>query len=99
MKNDFMKFSAWILVQMPCTVYNAYKAGMHATSWPVDTYLSSLFSLFHDAPACREDFVEEMGSKLFPLPFVPHRRVASMPVLERALAMWADLKHYTEAGG
>ncbi|KAH8022790.1 hypothetical protein HPB51_005155 [Rhipicephalus microplus] len=33
------------------TVQNAYKAGMHATGRPVDTYLFSLVSLFLDAPA------------------------------------------------
>ncbi|XP_070390112.1 uncharacterized protein [Dermacentor albipictus] len=97
MKNDFQVQCLDIGSCGLHTVHNAYKAGMHATSWPVDTFLSSLFSLFHDAPARREDFVEETRSKLFPLPFVPHRWVENVPVLERALAMWEHLRHYTEA--
>ncbi|KAH7965022.1 hypothetical protein HPB49_002872 [Dermacentor silvarum] len=89
MKNDFQVQCLDIGSCGLHTVHNAYKAGMYATSWPVDIFLSSLFSLFHDAPARREDFVAETGSKLFPLPFVPHRWVENVPILERALAVGA----------
>lgn len=97
MKNDFQVQCLDIGSCGLHTVHNAYKAGMHATGWPVDTYLSSLFSLFHDAPARREDFIRETGSSVFPLPFVSHRWIENVPVLERALATWEHLKQYTEA--
>lgn len=92
MKNDFQ---VQCLDTGSCglhTVHNAYKGGMHATGWPVDTYLSSLFSLFHDALARREGFVRENGNSVFPLPFVSHRWIENVPVLERALATWKQLK-------
>lgn len=97
MKNDFQVQCLDIGSCGLHTVHNAYKGGMHATGWPVDTYLSSLFSLFHDAPARREDFVRETGNSVFPLPFVSHRWIENVPVLERALATWEQLKRYTEA--
>ncbi|CAN8023246.1 unnamed protein product [Ixodes persulcatus] len=97
MKNDFQVQCLDIGSCGLHTVHNAYQAGMHATGWPVDTYLSSLFSLFHDAPARREDFIRETGSSVFPLPFVSHRWIENVPVLERALAPWEHLKQYTEA--
>ncbi|KAG0417520.1 hypothetical protein HPB47_005548 [Ixodes persulcatus] len=34
---------------------------------------------------------------VFPLPFVPHRWVDNVPVLERALSLWEHLEKYREA--
>ena len=41
--------------------------------WQVSSFLSSLYYLFKDAPARREDFVTISGSSLMPLKFVSHR--------------------------
>lgn len=79
------------------TVHNAYKAGVAASKWGLDFLLSSLSTLFHDAPARREDFTTVTGQTLFPHKFVAHRWVENIPVIERALLLWLDLKKYLES--
>ena len=59
--------------------------------------LSSLYWLFHDAPARREDFITITGSTLFPLKFCNHRWVENVVVAERALDIWPKVKDYIDA--
>ena len=47
-------------------VHNSFKRGMDATGWQVSSFLSSLYYLFKDASARREDFVTISGSTLMP---------------------------------
>lgn len=79
------------------TVHNAYRAGVSATKWGLDCLLSSLSTLFEDAPARREDFSSVTGQCTFPLKFVAHRWLENVPVIERALVVWSDIKKYIEA--
>lgn len=55
------------------TLHNAFRAGCVATDWDMEGFLSSLFILFHDSPARREDFVTITGSSIFSLKFCKHR--------------------------
>lgn len=54
--------------------------------------MSSLYWLFQDSPARREDFVSITGSSVFPKQFCSHRWVENVTVIERALEMWSDVK-------
>lgn len=78
------------------TVHNAYKAGLTASKWRLDVLLSSVSRLFLDAPARREDFVAVTGQSLFPLKFCAHRWIENVPVIERVLLLWSDVKEYVE---
>lgn len=79
------------------TVHNVYKAGIAASKWGLDFLLSSLNTLFHDAPTRREDFTTVTGQTVFPHKFVAHRWVENIPVIERTLLLWFALKKYLES--
>lgn len=78
-------------------VHNSFKRGMDATGWQVSSFLSSLYYLFKDAPARREDFVTISGSTLMPLKFVSHRWLENVPVCQRALVLWDNVADYVKA--
>ncbi|XP_077545839.1 uncharacterized protein LOC144158676 [Haemaphysalis longicornis] len=78
-------------------VHNAFRAGLTASHWGLDTLLSSLSALFEDSPARREDFTAVTGQTTFPLKYVAHRWVENVPVMERALFLWSDVKKYIES--
>lgn len=75
-------------------VHNSFKRGMDATGWQVSSFLSSLYYLFKDATARREDFVTISGSTLMPLKFVSHRYLENVPVCQRALVLWDNVADY-----
>ena len=77
-------------------VYNSFKGDMDATGWQVSSFLSSLYYLFRDAPARREDFVTISGSPLMPLEFVFHRWLENVRVCQRALMLWDNLADYVK---
>ena len=72
-------------------VHGAFRTGMKQTGWGTDQVLKSLHSLFHDAPARREDYIRIAGSEVFPLEFCGHRWLEDKRVAERALEIWPSL--------
>lgn len=66
-------------------IHNSFKAGALATEWSLSSLLSSMYYLFKDSPARREDYMTVTGSSLMPLKFVSHRWLENEPVCERAL--------------
>ena len=54
-------------------VHGAFKSGCDASGWDVEKFLSSLYWLFKDTPARREDYVATTDSSLFPQKFCSHR--------------------------
>lgn len=79
------------------TIHNAFKHGAEATEWKVSSFLSSIYYLFKDSPARREDFVKVTGSSKMPLKFVNHRWLENVPVCERSLMILDDIKKYVKA--
>ena len=78
-------------------VHNSFKRGINATGWQVSSFLSSLYYLFKDAPARKEDFATISGSTLMPLKFVSHRWLENVPVCQRALLIWDKVVLYVQA--
>ena len=78
-------------------MHNAFKRGMDATGWKVDSYLSSLYRLFKDAPARNEDFLKVTNSDVMPLKFVNHRWLENVPAAQRAIDMWDSVLIYVKA--
>ena len=72
-------------------LHNSFKRGMDDTGWQVSSFLSSLYYLFKDAPARREDFISISGSPLMPLKFVSHRWLENVPVCQRALMLLVNV--------
>ena len=57
----------------------------------MEALLSSLYYLFKDSPAWREDFSKVSSSTRLPFKFVNHRWRANETVCERALELWKDI--------
>ena len=78
-------------------LHNSFKRGMDGTGWQVSSFLSSLYYLFKDAPARREDFISISGSPLMPLKFVSYRWLENVTVCQRALMLWDNVADYVKA--
>jgi len=79
------------------TVHNAFKSGCEASSWEIDDFLSSLYYLFKDSPARREDFLVVSETGIFPKKFVKHRWLENVPTVERAIKLIPDLQKFVSA--
>ena len=83
------------------TLHNGFKSGVEASKWEVDVFLRSLYTLFDDSPARREDYEnitsKAEGAGLFPAKWCSHRWLENQTVAERALDMLPALKCYIAA--
>ena len=68
-------------------VHKSFKTGATASGWNVNGFPSSLYCLFKDSPARREDFSTTCGSTLMGLKFVNQRRLENIPVCDRSLTI------------
>ena len=78
-------------------LHNAFRKGAVESTWNIESALSSLYWLFHDLPARREDFVAETDATVFPKRFCPHRWVENVCVAECALQLWPAVQQYVQA--
>lgn len=79
------------------TVHNAFKSGCDASKWEIDDFLSSLYYLFKDSPARREDFLKVSENGIFPKKFVKHRWLENVPTVECAIKLIPDLEVFVSA--
>ena len=77
-------------------LHNSFKAGFEQTSWHLDSFLRSLYTMFHDVPARRDDFIAITGTNIFPMKFCAHRWIENARVAERAQAILPDVIKYCE---
>ena len=70
-------------------------------AWTLEKVLCSMYRLFKDAPARRDDYRSVNGITTadadFPLKFCGHRWLENEPVVIRALAVWDKVVKYVEA--
>ena len=76
--------------------HNSIKAGLKECGWEIDTLLRSLYYLFHDSPARRDDFLSCTNSKLLPLKFCGHRWLENIPAAQRAITVWPAVVSYVD---
>ena len=77
-------------------IHGAFRHGSKSTSRELERFLSSIFKLFKDIPARREDFIKVTGSSTFALKFCKHRWLKNVPVAERALQLLPHLLCYVQ---
>ena len=75
-------------------VHGAFKYGVTATGWKLDSLLRSLYYMFSDSPARREEYETLTGSSIWPLSFCGTRWLEDVPVAERALLVWPLIEKY-----
>jgi hypothetical protein len=78
-------------------IHNAFKKGEAASGWAICDILSSLYKLFKDSPARREDFVNVTGSDKFPLKLCKVRWVENGSVANRAIDIWPEVVKFVKA--
>ena len=67
------------------TVHGRLQKAVHESGWHLGNLLRSVWQIFHDTPARREDFAQVTGNTLYPLQFCQHRWVEDAKVAERAV--------------
>jgi len=77
-------------------VHGGFKYGATATGWNLDSLLRSLWYIFSDSPAKREDYQSITGSNVWPLRFCGTRWLEDIPVAERAILIWPSIKQYVK---
>lgn len=75
-------------------VHNSFKTVATSSGWNIASIFTSLFK---DAPARREDYTKITGSLLMPRTFCGHRWLKNIPVCERALQLWENIKAFVKA--
>ena len=74
--------------------HGAFRTGFEKTEWKIDRLLKSLWYLFNESPARREDYTRITGSSTFPLQFCGTRWVEDCNVAERAILIWENIKKH-----
>ncbi|XP_071482987.1 uncharacterized protein, partial [Diadema antillarum] len=78
-------------------VNGAFLTGAKEAEWEVESFLSSLYYLFSDSPARREDYQKITGDHTMPLKFCKTRWLENLPVAERAINIWESVCMYVKA--
>ena len=78
-------------------LHGAFKDAFVSTEWNLDDFFKSLYWLFKDCPARREDYTRITGSSSFPPKFCKHRWVENKSVAEAALLIIPDMKKFVQA--
>ena len=73
---------------------NAFRKGVSSVDWNVASVLVSLYWLFKDSPARREDFIGCSSLKKLPIKYCTYRWLENVPSAERAILIWDDVKTY-----
>lgn len=75
-------------------VHRAFRDGALESGWGIGKLLSSLYTLFNNTPARRDDFIRVTDSDIFQLKFCSHRWVENVSVAEPAIKIWENIKTY-----
>ena len=79
------------------TIHNSFKSGWLEIDWDVQHAFTSLYWLFKDSPARREDYSTSTGSYIFPKRFCRTRWVENVDVAERVLNIWPHVENFVQA--
>ena len=63
------------------TIHGAFRDGLSAGTWDIESFLWSAYQLFKDTPATREDYTSVTGSSTFPLNVAQHV-LTSLPLTQ-----------------
>ncbi|GBN16550.1 hypothetical protein AVEN_227752-1 [Araneus ventricosus] len=77
-------------------VNNSFRHGETVSKWDIDVFLSSIYYLFKDSPARKEDYLKVSESGKLPKKFCRTRWLENAAAAERAIEMWDDLVLYVD---
>jgi hypothetical protein len=75
-------------------IHGAFQTGSKASGFDISHLLTSLYYLFHDSPACTQDFQKITSCTKYPLKFCAHRWLENATVAERAIEIWPHVQKY-----
>ena len=69
-------------------VHGRCEKGAKGSGWNFGNTLRSLWQIFYDTPARKENFIQISSNELFPFRFCQHRWVEDIEDAEQALKIW-----------
>jgi len=80
-------------------LHGAFKTGFEQNRLfsSIQTLMTSLYYLFKDSPARKEDYTSVTSTTIFPLKFCKHRWLENLGVAQRALVVWDNVCKYIKA--
>ena len=88
-------------------MHGAFHTGEKKTNWGIENVLKSLYNLFDETTARREEYTDITKSDVFPLPICGHSDVFPLPfcgyrciedkkVAERTLKIWTNISSFVK---
>ena len=77
-------------------VHGALKTCVTATEWNLKGILKSIYTLLHDTPARRADYISITECDKFPFAYCATRWVEDKKVADRAVEIWPKIKRVVE---
>ena len=77
-------------------VRGSFEKKAKESGWNLGNSLPSLWQIFPDTPARKEDFIQITGSDLFSFQFCQHRWIEDIKVAEQALKVWPHVNKYVK---
>lgn len=72
-------------------LHNAFRKGVAASGWNVETFLKGAYYVFKDSPARMEDYLNISSTKKVGVKFCHHRWLENLPAAQRGLEIFDDL--------
>ena len=77
-------------------VHGTLKTCVTATEWNLKGILKSIYTLLHDTPARRADYISITECDKFPFAYCATRWVEDKKVADRAVEIWPNIKKVVE---
>ena len=66
-------------------IHGAFKSGAEKNDWDIKSIFKTTYTIFHDTPAWREDFISVTGEERFPLFF------SATVVANKLIEIWESI--------
>ena len=81
---------------MVCTLFTGHWKRVTATEWNLKGIFKSIYTLPHDTPARRADYISIAECNKFPFAYCATRWVEDKKVADRAVEIWPNIKRVVE---
>ena len=75
-------------------IHGAFKSGAEENHWDIKSIFKTAYTILHDAPAQREDYISVTGEERFPLFFCTTRWVEDTVVADGLIEIWESITKF-----
>ena len=72
-------------------IHGAFKSGAEKNGWDIKSVFKAAYTILHDTPAQRENFISVTGEERFPLFFCATSWVENTVVVDRLIEIWESI--------